>query len=452
MQRTLHRRSRNCQHKTPQGSIRVHEVSGSLSKLKYGAVQALILRAAGVASLFFFHTIVARYLGPKGYGVFSFSIATVSLLAVTLSGGWLSAITRFVAQYRELCKWELLRGVLARAHQITLFPCLLASFVLVVLSTFYIDSMNREIQVSLYFSAFVLPISALLTLRRMIFQGFHFIAESIMPEDIIVPIFGIAFIWFLSIHSTGDFLALYVAISAFALLLSSILLRTRIPSEAYRAKKKYATNQWVLTALPMLVSGICQIILNRTDVLLIGSIVGMNDAGLYSGASRIALCNVLLLNAVDISAAPLMASAYHSGRFSEFKKILKTGIIWSALGALPLFCIMMFFPTSLLRIFGPEFTQGSNLLKILAFGQYVNALTGPVGKALLMTNGERQFALSTGIAAILNFLGNIIAIPIWGATGAAVVTALTVILMNASQYIFVYRIRFEPKSGDYLVT
>jgi O-antigen/teichoic acid export membrane protein len=185
--------------------------------------------------------------------------------------------------------------------------------------------------------------------------------------------------------------------------------------------------------------GLSQVIMNRTDVVMLGAMVDMSSVGLYSAANRIATLNTFVLGAVSTIAVPMMAAAFHAGRHRQNRTILRYTMLLSTLGALPLFAIMVLRPQFLLGVFGPEFTHGGSLLQVLAFGQFVNAATGPVGFALLMTGRERVFAWTMGAAAAGNVVGNLIAIPIWGAVGAAAVTAVSVVLLNGCQLLLTFK-------------
>ena len=102
--------------------------------------------------------------------------------------------------------------------------------------------------------------------------------------------------------------------------------------------------------------------------------------------------------------------------------------------ALPVVFVLMIFPEFFLSLFGDGFESGSAILRILTVGQFANALTGPAAFALLLTGREKQFATTMGIMAMLNIVGNLIAIPIAGALGAAIVSAICVSVLNVWQY------------------
>ena len=69
-------------------------------------------------------------------------------------------------------------------------------------------------------------------------------------------------------------------------------------------------------------------------------------------------------------------------------------------------------------------------LVILAIGQLVSVSAGSVSSLLNMTGHERDTMQGLMIAASLNLVLNLLLTPRWGATGAAVATAVTLIVWN----------------------
>ena len=124
--------------------------------------------------------------------------------------------------------------------------------------------------------------------------------------------------------------------------------------------------------------------------LAVSTLVREVDAG--RGAQNLSSAlRVFVLGAVNQLAAPMMARAFHGGREAEVGGILRRAMLWSALGSLPLFLVMFFFPEALLGLlFGQSFEGSADLLRVLALGQFVNASTGPVGFALLALQGVSE--------------------------------------------------------------
>nr|MBA4116274.1 polysaccharide biosynthesis C-terminal domain-containing protein [Rubrobacter sp.] len=230
--------------------------------------------------------------------------------------------------------------------------------------------------------------------------------------------------------------ALVVSLAGSAWLWRS--LRRGVPSEGRAASPEFETRVWMAVALPMVFGGLGQLLMNRLDVVMLGALAGSESVGLYSAALRFALLNVFVLQAANVVAAPLVASAFHSGRLRQARSILRQTTLIATLGALPLFVVMMLYPRALLGLFGPGFEEGAALLRVLALGRLAAVAAGPVASALLMTGREREFARVTGVLVVLNVVGNLVAIPILGAMGAALVTAACTMLKNVWLFTLVW--------------
>jgi len=81
-------------------------------------------------------------------------------------------------------------------------------------------------------------------------------------------------------------------------------------------------------------------------------------------------------------------------------------------------------------VFGEEYVQAAHLLQILIIGQFINVITGSVGYLLNMTGHEKDMRnvvfFSGPLALILGF----VLTPLYGATGAAVATAIALASQN----------------------
>ena len=95
----------------------------------------------------------------------------------------------------------------------------------------------------------------------------------------------------------------------------------------------------------------------------------------------------------------------------------------------------------LLGFFGVGFVEATGLLRVLATGMLINALTGPVGAALLMTGHERAVAITTGVVAVANIAGHVVFIQRYGAWGAAWVTAATAVVLSIALFALYLRYR-----------
>jgi O-antigen/teichoic acid export membrane protein len=408
-------------------------------------VSAFGFKTLGVGLLFGMQWVLARRLTVPQFGTFNFVLSLVSVLAVLVSVGWPSAITRFVAQYVEERDWGHLRGVMRRGYEVTVLTAALSGVVLWAISLWTRDESMR---MGLRYAAPILIPASVLVYQRKAFTGLQRTAASILPEEIFLPLAVIAWALVIPAARIAGVLGGYLAVSAVVCIGAAVVLWRRLPGEARRAEARYRTRYWTIVALPMVVGSASQLVMNRIDVLMLGSLAGMAAAGLYTAASRVAMLNIFALAAINTVTTPLLATAYFSGDRKRFFRICNMSLLGAAAGALPFFLLMVLAPGWLLGLFGPAYRNAGPLLQILALGQFVNAATGPVGFALLMAERERDFARSLLGVAVLCVLGHWLVIPRAGALGAAWVSAGAVAALNVWQFVLCRRITVPAPPPD----
>jgi O-antigen/teichoic acid export membrane protein len=101
-----------------------------------------------------------------------------------------------------------------------------------------------------------------------------------------------------------------------------------------------------------------------------------------------------------------------------------------SLFASPILILIIIFSSNILRFFGDDFTIGSNVLIILAIGQFFNVVTGSVGNLLMMSGHEREMRNIVALCAIVNLILNFILIPYWNIIGAAISCSFTLSIQN----------------------
>ncbi len=405
--------------------------AGAAVDLKRGAMTAFAGRAAGVALLFAMNAVLGRQLGPSQYGIFSFGLSLTALLLVLAPLGWTTAIMRLINEYTESAQWPLLRGVLWRGHQLALAGGLAAAMLLLAISV--LPAVPVDVAAGCRFAAVLLPLAVILHMGKRSLQGLHRVVASIVPDEVLLPGFVLAIVIALGLRDVFAAMTAYAVVLLAVTLANGYLLRSKLPPEIHGATTQYQTKVWMAIALPMLLGGLSQAVINRTDVLMLGVMDGMSGTGLYNAANRIAQLNVFVLSAINVIAAPMLAREFHAGRQAAFRTIFWRVTGWSGAGALPVFLAMLLAAPWLMGLFGSDFVAGSPLLQVLAVGQFLNAITGPVGYALLMAGQEKAFAFSMAVMAAVNVAGNLIAIPLAGPLGAAVVSTLSVLVLNAWQ-------------------
>jgi O-antigen/teichoic acid export membrane protein len=139
--------------------------------------------------------------------------------------------------------------------------------------------------------------------------------------------------------------------------------------------------------------------------------------------------------AIGAYISPKVAQAYEKGDNLKVKKLFKDSLKLIAFTTLPLFVIILFFADSFLGLFGTAFTVASTTLLIVNLGFLSEALCGPVGFVLNMTDNQHVFMKILMISLLINILFNTLLIPVYGINGAAVALLLSMLFWTISSFI-----------------
>lgn len=138
--------------------------------------------------------------------------------------------------------------------------------------------------------------------------------------------------------------------------------------------------------------------------------------------------------------APKFAALYQEGKVQELQQIASKTMVLLVIVASPIAFIMVIFPEFIMSFFGDQFIEGANILMVLVFGQFIYVITGSVGYLLTMSGHERVMRNIMIACSGLIILLNIVLIPHFGALGAAIATATTLVFQNTFVAIAVWKI------------
>lgn len=396
-----------------------------------GASAALILRAAGAGLKYLVEILFARWLGPEDYGAFAYSYTWAQLLCVLAGLGFVTTVLRFVPEYEADQAWGHLRGLVGRSQQLAVAAgCgvfLLGGGVLSVVSYSHSTTLLLGL-------ASVVPM-ALINVQSSLIRGRKLITAAFLGRHVLWPVGGIAAVYALisvtgkatGTLAMGGMLGALIVIAAGQIL----LVRAVFPDSVWGARSRYThTRRWILVSIPLLLMSGFQIILNRADIIMVGTLMGATEAGLYNAAARTGGLIAFILTAFNAIAAPMISDYWANRELDKLEALVTTVIQWAFWPSFVLAIGMSVFSPMILGLFGSEFATAWFVLVLVGIGQLVNATAGPVGYLMGLTGHEREAAWVFGASAALNVVLNLVLIPIFGMIGGAMATMTTLILWN----------------------
>jgi O-antigen/teichoic acid export membrane protein len=413
----------------------------SFAVLARGTGIAFIIQVMGTALKYLMQVIFARWMGPSEYGAYTFGFSLANLLIILAGTGLTISALRFVPQYMAANQWGLVYGYIFRSQTIVLL-CGLLITLLGIAYVFYYPPQKIDAQIVVVGLSLV-PFLALLSLNTEIVRATRNILISYAPPMMLQPLLVIISSYCI-LTTFGKITAIQALIligvsSILTIIVQSLAIAKKLAVKRNVREHEYDTPLWLKVSFPLMVVGMASISLNQADILLVGSLLGTEQTGVYAAASKTASLVSFVLLAVNARAAPMIADLYSRGDHKGLQQIANLATRWMFWPSLLLVIGLFLAGKFILSFFGPEFVVGYWPMLILAIGQLVNASLGPVGYLLSLTGYERLSARIYVISALIHVLLNLLLIPILGVLGSAIATAFTMILWNVWFFILVQK-------------
>jgi O-antigen/teichoic acid export membrane protein len=408
--------------------------SFKLSALIKDVKIALILKFAGLLLTYLVQVFLARWMGKTEYGIYEYVVSWSLLLAIPAGLGLPRTSLRLIAEYRVKQDWSSLGGIVRGSLLLTALAsfvtCLASAGIILLLNHYFSFAYSRQLLLCIC----LVPLQALVLLLLETARGMKDVTLAYAPSQIVWPILlllGGLFFWQRN-HALGSITAIELAIVMLAIALSFQLwlLWGKLNAEVKGATPVYSYREWIGIALVLLLQVGFKTILSQTDIVMVGSLMGPEEAGIYSAAVKTAVWVAFVLQTVNIVVAPIFTTLYAQGNSQELQKLVSTVTLWIFWSSLAIASILIAFAGPVMGLFGPEFVVASWQLRILVLGQLVNALCGSVNLLMVMTGHQNKAVVVYGWAVLINVLLNGILIPLVGSLGAAIATSLTMALWN----------------------
>jgi O-antigen/teichoic acid export membrane protein len=413
-----------------------------IDRVARGAVATFFIYGAGAALTYCSQFVIARVVGVEMYGVYAYVFAWIGLLAYLSTLGFEVGLLRFVPAYETQRAWPLLRGVIQYAQR----RSMIVSLCVIVIGTCVAiaSRMSPELRNTFVVGFILVPILALLWIRCSIVRAYGGSISAVAPNRVVRDGMLIVLVAILSLGppwaiSASSVMVATVVSSAVALSFTELAIRRLRPRPADNAVPVYDAAAWRRAALPLVIIGTTEALMNRTGVLLLGWLDDTRNAGIYSLAFNIAFVVALPQVAVSTLFAPTISSLFVRNDRVMLQTLVTRAASWTFCAGAGIALVLFILAEPLLAWFGPGFEAGVPALRILLVGQAIVAGAGAQLHVLNMTGLERSGATMLVACAAANAVVSTILIEFFGLMGAAIGSAGTLIVWNLAMSIVVWR-------------
>lgn len=410
---------------------------GGAAVILKGGLAGLAIRLGSAALVVVVTIILARSLGPAGFGIYSYIYVLITLLTIPAQFGVTTIVVRETARAHDARDWGRMVGVWQWAMRQGMILCATVISLLGIVAFFIRDSLSAEQMWTLGWGAILLLLLALGNIRSAMLRGLRRVVQSQIPEYLVRHLVFILVLACLLVFSGPDsitpsrVMSGHVAAAALAFLLGAWMLVKARPVEI-QGNAVQAVSEgraWIQSAIPMGVVSGMPLLNKHVDLMILGLLAGPEEVGIYRVAAQIVLLVALPVTAVNLALSPHVARAYAGGRTAEIQQLSSIGTTLAFACALAATAAIYLLGEPGIRVlFGGEYLGAYQPMVVLAIGQVLFAACGSAAVVSNMMGQERGAASIFVLAIVGNVILNWILIPRYGIVGAAVSTSASLFL------------------------
>lgn len=417
-------------------------LTSKLSRLLAGT---FLVRVLSVGATFLCSVLLARTLGSEQFGIYSYILAIVSLLALPATAGMPTLVLRETANTKALKDWTKMKGIWLWSGLVVVS----LSLIIYAFSTIAILNFFESSRIFTEYRTFALGLimsllMAMGNVRGAALRGLGLIIQGQLPEGLIRPtLLAIFLLLLIQLDVTLDpsyAMGLNLIAALIAFIIGSGLLIKAKPSELRASKPVFYSKSWLFTILPLALMTGMQSLSSQVDILMLGNMGTPSDVGVYKIVVSGAALAVFGLQVVNMVITPKLASAFAQNNTYVAQRTASIGSLISFGLTFPIVLIFYFFGTEILSlIFGSEYVIGYHALLIISLGQAVNAFFGSSISILTMSGNEKFVIKGMSLSTIINVLLNLVLIPYLGIDGAALGAGTALLVWNIYLWIIIKR-------------
>lgn len=392
-----------------------------------GATWLFTGRAAGLVMAALVGVALARSLGPSMFGIYSVITATVSLLAT-------------IVTWRLDIHLASTLGPEAEPHQ-SLISSINAAYLIAVPVVMVMVIVLMAWPLDWALRAAGLVGAAEILLAPMLFHRAVLQVRFQQRGIVLAAVAGRA-VWAIVVVAA-------IAVGLPDLLVWAIagrLVGTSLEAAMLRRRSGFRTGVRTLlasfdrtgsmrvlnVAWPLAASGFAGVAYNRSDQLLLASLRGAVDTGLYAAGVRLAEILSVLPAVVQSVVLPGAVVAHEQDGISGLSATVRDGLVMTLVpGGLGVAALVRYGEPLAIAVLGTEYEGAGQVLSLLALAELPIFIAAALTTAALALNTRSVIATATVAGLVCNVALNLLAIPALGAVGAALTSLLAYTLVTA---------------------
>lgn len=409
--------------------------------LKKGGVVFFLRMISMVLSFFTTWFITNRY-GESTFGRFSLSLTVLQIIflfsALGLPNVFLAYTGGFDNDYLK-------KGFLVKTSKMVLIFSTIPISLLYFGSDFIATVIFEKEALNLYFTAIAFAIP-FMVLHEIICYYFISVNKYLIYGLLLFIIPNVLFISFLYLSHQFQLPEYFTFFDYILAIFITVVIGYFVAFFKCRNFKipEISTKQILVKSTPMMLSSMFLLLLNWTDILMLGKMETEENIGIYNAAFKVGYLTLFFGATMNVIIMPKVSKLFHAKDLIGMKKVVNKATQIVILLTLPLTLVLIFFSEEILSLFGSGFSAGATCLVLISIGGLFNAMTGNVDQILNMTDNQKIVRNIFVFGFLFNAISNYFLINDYGIEGAAFASLITNIMVN-----FIFVLIIKRKLGFY---
>lgn len=381
---------------------------------------------------------VSRVLEPDGVGLFNFSNTYAAWFSMFAALGIPYYGIREIARLED--KQEQQRFV-SEIISISMVSTLLCS-AMMFLTLFFIPQLNENYVIFLVAGTvlYITPFKIDWYFRGM--EEFGYITF----RSLLIKILSVILL-FLFVRSKSDLL-LYVFLNAISLVLNEVWNFVKLYQRGLHPCFTLSGRKHIKSLLVLFSSSIAISVYTLLDTLMLGFMTDYAEVGYYNCATHISRALLPVVTSLSAVVLPRISLLEKSNDLQQINKLINKSFSVIAFLSFPVaFIVIAVAPTFIPLFYGEQFYGATLPLQIMILTVIAIGFNNLTGFQILLALGfDKLFLYSILIGMVSNFSLNLLFIPYFGASGAALSSVIAEFLILAVMIYYIYtytKIRFR---------
>ncbi|MFV9504780.1 MAG: flippase [Oscillochloridaceae bacterium umkhey_bin13] len=416
-----------------QQRLRSQSEFGKIARNSFWLVIEKALRMALAVTV---SLLVARYLGPDRFGLLSYALSFVMIIAVLARLGLDAILVRDLVKQTDATP-----SILGTGFGLKLSAGMLAALLTIGLALYVFDdqlglSLVFIIALGTILSAFDVATfwfqaeqrSQTMALLRM---GVMIVVTALKLVCVLIEAPLIAFAWLLMAD---------LALPPIVLTVALLFMRPELRRWSWQPERAWA---YLREGWPLLLSNAMVLIYLRIDQVMLGLLATTRDVGYYAAAVRFSEIWGLLPVAIAWAAFPALVRAREQSDALLFQRTQQL-YDFMVLSAFAVIGLMGVLGGPIIEVLlGSEFAPAAPILMVHIWSSIFVFVELVRAKVLITQHLARAYSLSTIIGVLTNVLLNLWLIPLYAGLGAAIATLVSYAMVTLGASLIIPALRPE---------